>query len=66
MVPAKDRKEYRTSYLRDIWLQMRKMEREAGTQHRLSNSINFRIYSAWSDAENYHAHSLEKLRKVLS
>jgi len=65
IVPAKEYKEFKSIYLRKIWLQMRAMERDIQTSHRISIQINFRIYDSWLDAEAYHSYGLRKLKEAL-
>ena len=65
VVPAIEYQEFKTVYLRKIWLKMQKMKRDLQVHHRISIEINFRIYSTWTDAEAYHSSGLKRLKEVL-
>lgn len=63
VVHLEQRPEYKSKYLRDIWLKVTEMQRRVSLEHRISHPIKFRVYSGWGDVEYYHIRSFEYLKE---
>lgn len=65
VVSSKDYPEFKSEFLRPVWLKMQKLVREIQINHRISREIKFRIYADWADVEEYHFFGIRMLRKAL-
>ena len=65
VIYSDERSEYKSIYLRSVWLKMENLRKEIALKHRISNSIKFRIYYSWEDAKNYHISGTKQLKEKI-
>tara|TARA_R110000737_G_scaffold314184_1_gene323895 strand:- start:17773 stop:18387 length:615 start_codon:yes stop_codon:yes gene_type:complete len=58
--------EYRSKHMRDIVTLLEEMKKNITRKFRIKRTINYRIYSNWSDVEDYHEFGINLLQNALS
>ncbi|PSV18162.1 hypothetical protein C0W59_02690 [Photobacterium kishitanii] len=58
--------DYRSTYMRDTIGLLQELKKTINGMFRIKRVVNYRIYSNWSDVEDYHEHGISVLQGLLN
>jgi hypothetical protein len=64
-IVVNDKMEYNSDYMRTTLTLLDEMKKEIKKKFRIKQTINYRIYSNWSDVEVYHEFGISHLQRAL-